>query len=407
MDVRRLRTAIAILFAAGLSACSSKSSSNVFPESTNEFGCADARIHDRFIVSWEDGRVTLESAPNKDVFIERFLEPNLVSIRHVEFDKIVRLNYAVSEVSAASGTNWGPALIEAQKAWSRGQTGAGVKVAVVDAAVDYSHPQLAPRLSPNLAEVNGRPGVDDDGNGLIDDLYGWDFFRNQPRPEVNSREVHGSHVAGIILADHSQGIVDGIAPGAELVPVNFMTADSGSIGAGIQAIRYAASRGARIINASWGGKSCSVALKDTIAQLNSRGILFVAAAGNDGANLDSSPEYPAVFELPNQLTIGATMASDRLAGFSNTSYRFVHLAAPGANIVSTVPGGYADLSGTSMAAPMVSGTAAVLWGARPNATLAQIRTALLNSIDVRDYRVMTRGRLNVRKALEEIERLVP
>src|SRR5690606_31039469 len=152
--------------------------------------------------------------------------------------------------------------------------------------------------------------------------------------------------------------------------------------------QYSVSRGAKIINASWGGGNCSETLRETIQEAGRRNILFVSASGNDGIDFDRYAyySYPAVFNLANQITVAATDVFNRLTPFSNRSYTLVHIGAPGDQIRSAVPyatdsSGYAVLSGTSMATPMVSGAAALLWSAKPNATVAQIKQALLSSTD--------------------------
>lgn len=423
MDVRTLRLAGGLLVCLlGLTACNQKSVGSTFPESYDAaVACDGFKIKNKFLIIWEDGRVTSESAPNQYVFIERFLKPNLEQIRYVEFDRPVRSLPLTSgfdfqphadDLAPNASATWGPTMIQATQVWSQGITGQGVSVGIVDSAVDYAHAQLQPRLDRNLAEINGLPGVDDDNNGVVDDFYGWDFARNQAQPELVSGDIHGSHVAGIVAADHHTGPIPGVAPDATIVPANFMvksgTSMGGELSHAIAAMQYVAKRGVRVINGSWGGGDCSASLKAAIANLEQQNILFVAAAGNAYLDLDANPvEFPAAFELAPQITVAATRSNDNIAGFSNTGYRYVHLSAPGENIYSTVPGGYASLDGTSMAAPMVSGTAALLWSAKPNATVGQIKQALMTSVDTRNHRVMTRGRLNARKALEEIRRLVP
>ena len=133
----------------------------------------------------------------------------------------------------------------------------------------------------------------------------------------------------------------------------------------------------------------------------------MVAAGNDGVDILKSPTFPASFMTPLQITVGASQASDIMTAFSNTSWTLVHLAAPGQDIYSSIPGGYAMMSGTSMATPFVTGAAALLMGAKPKASPAQIRQALLSSVDPGPFRVSTQGRLNVQRALDEIRRLVP
>ncbi len=411
MDVHTVsKIAIGLIAATSFFGCGQKSTSTVFPESKIQtVECSKESIRTRFIVAWEDGRISVEAAENKDVFVKNFLDHNISLVRHVEFDKRVYL-FDQPEPSQpnTSHPDWGQTIIEAKGAWDQGVLGQGIKVAVVDSAVDISHPQLAGQLAENLAEVNGENGVDDDGNDLIDDKHGWDFFNNKPTAIITPGNMHGTHVAGIILADHTRGSVAGLAPKAKLIPVNFMdSTGGGNLSDAIMAIKYSVAQGARVINASWGGNHCSETLREVIGTLAQKNVLFVAAAGNEGKDLALTPEYPAAFDLGSQLTVGATRETDRLAAFSNTSFNLVHLAAPGDAIYSTVPGGYSLLSGTSMAAPFVSGAAALLWSAKPQATVGEIKKALMNSVDVRDYRVLTRGRLNVRKALEEIRRIVP
>jgi subtilisin family serine protease len=393
-------------------ACADKSLDDIFPQSQNkpvESNClSSSHIRTRFIVTWENGKTTLEKSESAELFREKFLKPRLYQIKHVEFDQNVKLHNTAA-VSATTLDAWGQQMVELQAVWDQNIKGQGIKVGVVDAAVDYSHPSINSRLAQNTAEVSGQNLVDDDGNGLVDDKYGWDFYQNVPDPKniVSSTNAHGTHVSGIILADHNTGSMKGVAPQATLVPANFMGGGSGSLGAAIQALKYVASRGVRVINASWGGPACSETLRQTIAGLANSNILFVAASGNDGLDLDSTPDYPANYNLQNQVNVAATRSTDMLTTWSNNSFTFVHLGAPGEYIVSTVPGGYASMSGTSMAAPFVTGAAALLWSAKPSATYAQIRQALLNGVDVRNYRVSTRGRLNVRRALEELNKLVP
>ncbi|PWU17081.1 MAG: alkaline serine protease, partial [Bdellovibrio sp.] len=181
---------------------------------------------------------------------------------------------------------------------------------------------------------------------------------------------------------------------------------AGDTGGAIQALNYAAARGAKIINASWGGPTCSNILQATIENLSEQGLLIVVAAGNDGNDLDTMPEYPAVDQVPGQITVAAIRSSGFMDVYSNTSFNFVHIAAPGTGILSTViDHGTALMSGTSMATPFVSGAAALLWGLRPQATAADIKSALLKSVDTGPYRVSSQGRLNVRKAVDEIKRM--
>jgi subtilisin family serine protease len=203
-----------------------------------------------------------------------------------------------------------------------------------------------------------------------------------------------------------------MAPQAELIPAQFIADDGGgSLGDAILAMQYAASRGAKIINASWGGAPCVSSLRDEFEELEKQGILVVVAAGNEGQDIDDTPDYPAAFNLPNQITVAASSMSDFMTSWSNSGYRLVHVAAPGENILSTIPGNkIASMDGTSMSAPFVSGAAALLWSAKPKATAVQIRKALLSSVDIspgHEFKVNSRGRINVEKALQELIRMTP
>ncbi|MCM2280323.1 MAG: S8 family serine peptidase [Bdellovibrionaceae bacterium] len=429
MDVgqgRQFHLIMLFVLPLALAACKKDDSVAEAPSGFQEISskCESTAVPNRFLVNWKDGTLSIEHARNREEFLRTIMEPNEGQIDFAEHDQLVHLEITDEITGAAPTTraltipdDWGQQIVEASVAWSRGIVGQGVTVAVVDSGVDINHVQIQPRLATNSAEIVN--GVDDDGNGYIDDVYGYDF--QDGSPQVNDGTGHGTHVAGVIVADHAVSLgettpaVKGLAPGAQLLPLDFMTdSGAGSIGNAIRAIKYAVSRGAKVINASWGGGACSATLRQTIQELEAQGVLMVVAAGNSGSNLDWEPEYPAAFQSGSQITVGASTFRDIMAGFSNYSYSLVHLAAPGADIYSTLPGNHTgDLSGTSMATPFVSATAALLWSFRPQATVAQIRHALLNGVD-RDpadprgvLAVSTGGRLNIRKALDELARQLP
>jgi subtilisin family serine protease len=214
-------------------------------------------------------------------------------------------------------------------------------------------------------------------------------------------------VSGIIAADPTTGPIQGMAPQAKIIPANFMdSSGGGSLGSAIQAIQYVVSRGAKVINASWGGPTCSTTLGNVMSSLAAKNVMIVVASGNDGLNLDVTPDYPANFNFPNQLTVSASNSADFMTNWSNSSYKIVHVGAPGDSIYSTVPGGAGYMSGTSMAAPSVTGAIALLLSAHPNATYAQIKQALIQSVDVRGFRVESQGRINVPNALKALQQLV-
>jgi len=401
-----------------LAACSKNDSPApaILPDPGTKAECSTTAIPNQFVINWKDGTTTVERATDRETLRRELLEPNADDIDFAEQDYVVKLDrpaIAMATPPPVETQDWGQRKIGAPEAWAQGAEGEGVIVAVIDSGVDITHPQLSSRLAINAGETGtdeaghdkATNGIDDDGNGLIDDVFGYDF--DQMVPDVTDGAGHGTHVAGIILADHTKGSVKGVAPKAQLLPLDFMDDDGeGNLSDAIQAMDYAASRGAKIINASWGGAPCSESLSKAIQRLAAQGVLFVSASGNSGRNLDQFPEYPAAYGLSNQLTVGASVQRDITADFSNYSFSLVNLLAPGDLIYSTYPTDSAKyLSGTSMATPFVAGAAAVLWGLRPNATLAQIRTAIINSVDKGNYATASRGRLNLAKAITEILQL--
>jgi subtilisin family serine protease len=275
-----ISTAILFLFWLSTVGCSNKTTDSVFNDRAQQTAaCANSSVKDRFLVQWEDGRITVHSAKDADEFVETFVQPRLEQIRHVEYDHRIQLFASDAPPAADPPTptpvpkptvpppgpfdapngdtpNWGQVSVAAQQVWSQGFHGEGILVAVTDQGMDYKNPQISPRLAKNDKEFNGLPGVDDDGNGLIDDIYGWDFSTNQTTPTLGTtaEASHGTHVAGIIAADHDTGMIQGMAPRANIIPAAFLDKDGGGYTSNaIKALNYAAQRGARIVNASWGG----------------------------------------------------------------------------------------------------------------------------------------------------------
>ncbi len=268
--------------------------------------------------------------------------------------------------------------VGAPTAWAT-STGAGVVIAVIDTGTQLDHPDLVTQLWHNSGETCGN-GLDDDDNGFVDDCVGWDFGQNDNIPSVaaGASGPHGTHVAGIIAAARNGIGGSGIAPDARIMSLK--VADSGGtlqLSAAIAAVIYAADNGARIINASWGTSTPSAALRNALAYAGTKGVLVFAAAGNTGTYLTTAGPFPAGYwtGLTNLVSVAATTRQDLRASFSN--YGQVTLAAPGADIVSTYAGGgYASLSGTSMAAPAAAAVAAILRTAAPALTPTQLRFLL-------------------------------
>lgn len=282
--------------------------------------------------------------------------------------------------------------INIEPAWAFG-TATSIVTAVIDTGVDYTHPDLASNIWTNTDEVAGN-GIDDDGNGFVDDVRGWDFVNNDSDPMDDNG--HGTHVAGTIGAVGNNGIgVTGVAWTASIMPLKFLDqSGSGSLSDAIKAIQYARVNGAKIINASWGGGGFSSALQSAITQFITSGGLFVAAAGNEATNNDVTPSYPANYQ--GVISVGASTRTDTRASFSNYGTS-VDVFAPGQSILSTLPGNrYGSLSGTSMATPQVAGALALLWGQNPTLSATTISQALINSTDnVLRASNSTHGRINV------------
>ena len=266
--------------------------------------------------------------------------------------------------------------VHASLAWDE-TTGAGAVVAVVDSGVELDHPDLTANIWSNPSETPN--GVDDDDNGFIDDVHGWDFNGGDADP--SDENGHGTHVAGTIGAVGNNGIgVVGVAYSSKLMPVRVIGSNGlGSISHGIAGIEYAWRNGADVANLSWGfSGGVEQPLKDVIAAAAAGGMVVVAAAGNSGVDIDASPAYPAAFDVPGLITVAAITPNGVLAGFSNFGLANVDIAAPGTSILSTVRGAnYGLASGTSMAAPHVSGAAALLVSAHPTWSATAIRSRLL------------------------------
>ena len=301
--------------------------------------------------------------------------------------------------------------IDAPEAWDIATGSSGIVVGIIDTGVDYTHPDLAANIWTNPGEVAGN-GLDDDGNGFVDDIHGYDFVNNDGDPMDDNR--HGTHVAGTIAAvgDNSDGVA-GVNWSSSIMAIKFLNSGgSGSLSNAVRAINYATMMRTdfgvdiRLTSNSWGGGGYEQSMYDAIAAGGEAGILFIAAAGNDSANNDVSPHYPSSYDLDNVIAVAATDHNDNRASFSCYGATSVDLAAPGVNVYSTVPGnGYASLSGTSMATPHVSGVAALAWATAPGATAAQIRDALFAGVDPIESlsgKLVTGGRLNARGTLAQL-----
>lgn len=292
--------------------------------------------------------------------------------------KIIRLS-PVTNTAPPPKDLWGVKAIKAEQFWPIAQ-GQGVVVAVSDTGVDFRHPSLAPNAWVNPGEIPGN-GIDDDNNGFIDDVHGWDFVRK--KPAMMDNHYHGTHVAGTIAAIHDGKIV-GVAPQAKIMSVPFLNAKgSGTDVDGAKTLVYAVNNGAKIVNCSWGGAGGSAVLEDAIKYMHSRGALMIAAAGNDSKNIESGTFAPAGLPDDNIVAIASSEKSGSKSSFSNYGKTKVDFAAPGSNILSAAPTSgkarYQYLSGTSMATPHVSGLAALILSARPYLNSMQLKDILMRS----------------------------
>lgn len=293
--------------------------------------------------------------------------------------------------------------VNAVPAWTATKGSTKVVVAVIDTGIDINHPDLKSRIFVNPNEVP-RNGIDDDGNGYIDDVNGWDFYNNDNTVyDIPDVDDHGTHVAGTIAAQGDNGIgVVGVAPLVKILPLKFLGTPDGNgyVSDAVRAVDYAASMGVKISNNSWGGGNYSTALYEAIRD---SGSLFVAAAGNDGLNNDYYSHYPSSYSLDNILSVAAIDNWGNRAYFSNYGSYSVDVAAPGEDILSTIPeGGYAFYNGTSMAAPHVTGTAALLYSKVRTYTPYDLKNKIMSNTEALSslqYLVSTGGIVDAGKSL--------
>jgi subtilisin family serine protease len=303
--------------------------------------------------------------------------------------------------------------IQAPEAWDI-STGSRTIIAFIDTGMDYNHPDLAENVWIHTAEIPDN-GLDDDGNGYIDDIRGWNFINDNNEPLDDNG--HGTHTAGISGAVGNNGIgVSGLLWNVQLMPLKILDVQGiGTVADEVSAIQYALDAGSTVLNASLTGGVFSNAEFEAIKSAKDAGVLFVAAAGNGGGdvmgdNNDIIPQYPASYALPNIISVAATGLDDSRAPFSNFGSVSVHVAAPGVDITSTfpstlVPSGYVFMTGTSQSASFVSGLAGLLYSIYPDFTYAQIRGTILRSVDILPSFqgiVASGGRINAYKALSSL-----
>lgn len=346
---------------------------------------------------------------NPDV---EFAEPNWI-YQHSSSNDTYYTNGSLWGMYSGSTTPTNQFGSGAAAAWARGTSCNGVYVGIIDEGYMYTHTDLAANVGTNPGEVAGN-GVDDDGNGLVDDVYGWDFAGGNNSVFDGTADDHGTHVAGTIggVGGNGAGVAGVCQTGIKLMNAKFLGSRGGTTANAIKAVDYFTDlktrHGLNIVatNNSWGGGGFSQALQDAIERANAAGILFIAAAGNSSLNCETSACYPAEYPNANIIAVASITSTGAMSSFSNYGSSTIDIGAPGSAVWSTVPASskgkvvssYASYSGTSMATPHVAGAAALYAARNPGASATQIRNAILSAATATtslNGRVVTNGRLNV------------
>ncbi len=374
-------------------------------------------IYDGFAALTKDG-----SLAKIDLHKGRTVEGALEILRQDPSVKYAEPNYIVRALGIPNDTRfselWGmhntgqsagtaDADIDAPEAWDITTGSRDIVVAVIDTGVDYTHPDLVANIWTNPGEIAGN-GIDDDANGVIDDVHGFNAITNGGDPMDDNN--HGTHCSGTLggHGNNAQGVA-GVNWEVSIMAIKFLSgAGSGTTADAIEGINYAvtmknAGVNLRVLSNSWGGGAFSQALLDSINAAGAADMMFVAAAGNSGSNNDATPSYPASYTSANIVAVASTDRNDAMASSSSYGLTTVDLGAPGVSILSTVPGNaYAVFSGTSMATPHVAGAAALVLSANPTLTTAELKTILMDTGDTKPAlvgRTVSGKRLNAHNAV--------
>ncbi len=345
-----------------------------------------------------------------------YAEPNYIYTHQVNSNDTYYTNGKLwgmyGDVSSLFTNTYGS---HAAEAWASGHTGSAlVYIGLIDEGYMYTHEDLAANVGKNPGEIAGNRR-DDDGNGYVDDVYGWDFDGKNSSVFDGVQDDHGTHVAGTIggVGGNGKGVA-GVCWNVRMIDAKFLGTRGGTLANAIKAVDYFTNLKTRASNAvnivatnnSWGGGGFSQGLQDAIERANAANILFIAAAGNDGSNTEAATSYPSGYPNDNVIAVASINSSGGLSSWSNYAATKVDLGAPGEGVYSSVPvtskrtvvSGYASYSGTSMATPHVTGAAALYASTHPGATAAEIKAAILNSTiptTSLSGKCVTGGRLNV------------
>lgn len=375
---------------------------DVVPSALDEFNRQYGASVERIL---SDGRTLLVKleAPTLDAVSEAiaFYEQAVEEVAYAEPDYIRQFSKTPNDTQY--GELWGMAKISAPAAWDVATGNSAAIVAVIDSGMDMDHPDLQANLWNNSDEIPG-DNIDNDGNGYVDDVNGWDFVSEDKDPDDGYG--HGTHCAGTVGAvGNNANQVAGVCWTASIMPVRVGTSAGLADSDIVDGIRYAARNGAKVLSNSYGGPGFSQTIYDAVSYANNRGCIFVASAGNDNSDNDLYPQYPASIELPNVISVAATDENDERASFSNYGATSVDIGAPGVNIISTYLGGETtSMQGTSMACPHVAGALTLYASIDPGINPAEAKQLLLQSADpVLDLagKVVSGARLNVQSLLAE------
>ncbi|MBL7686236.1 MAG: S8 family serine peptidase [Deltaproteobacteria bacterium] len=358
----------------------------------------------------ENSQIQVLEVPESDLELTRNHLVENPNILHVEENEEIHAHFAPNDEFFSH--QWFQDSLELPQVWNQTHSAEKILIAVIDSGVDLNHPDLVQNLWKNPHEIP-KNGIDDDGNGYVDDVVGYDFLNRDGDPQDDYG--HGTSVFGEIAATGNNQIgVSGIVWNAEVMVLKVLNSKGDSnLSTAIEAIHYAIAHEAKIINISWGyvpNTTPSEILKEALQKAADKGILVVASAGNGywgtpiDNDLDSSKaNYPSSYKLDNMISVAATNSQDQLADFSDYGQTTVHLAAPGVEIFTTaLHSSYNYFTGTSAAAPLVTGSAALIWSENPSLNFSQIKRLLLETTDavsaLKD-KVSSGGRLNTFQAL--------